>query len=180
MAFETASKSPPLVFVLSEEGIQIVMFPFCDSDGDDLVEAVLIPLYPFWVNDDGQSMMNTELFVLLIMLAGRQKVHPAEHELQIVYTYPNATKKRVIRKFIQTVKQEMHDMEQRLAQAIAEAIAEKQQAEQNLAMALQRIRELEKELQDEVCDLPHFSIVLCWSFNPLPPGACAEINYERS
>ena len=106
MALQTTVTSPPLAFVLSEDGVQIVLFPFQDDDGHDIIDAIHLPQWLFW----DEYPMDTDILILLLMLTGRQEV-PIP---QIEYTHPTKTKKRNITDFIQTEKQHAQTLMQRV------------------------------------------------------------------
>ena len=69
-------------------GIQIILFPFQDGEGDDIIDAIQLPKWLFW----DEYPMDTDILVLLLMLTGRQEVQIP----QIKYTYTTKTKKRNI------------------------------------------------------------------------------------
>ena len=43
VAYTSEMGNPPLVFVLSEKDCSMLLFPFTNKDGFDLVECVLLP-----------------------------------------------------------------------------------------------------------------------------------------
>ena len=61
--------NPPLVFVLSEKDCSMLLFPFTNKDGFDLVECVLLPEIPIWANkaEEG-ALLNRHLLVVMLLL----------------------------------------------------------------------------------------------------------------
>ena len=89
---------PPLIFVLSEQSVKVVLFPFVNKSDEPLVESILLADYPLWEraslqDGSGGSMdvLNRRLLVLLLLLCSVHKSHT--QAVQIVYP-ENGTPKR--------------------------------------------------------------------------------------
>ena len=63
--------NPPLVFVLSEKDCLMLLFPFINDKGGDLVECVLLPEIPIWASGAGEgALLNRNLLVMMLLLCG--------------------------------------------------------------------------------------------------------------
>jgi hypothetical protein len=64
--------NPPLVFVLSEKDCSMLLFPFINDEGDDLVECVLLPEIPIWDSNRAEegALLNRHLLVVMLLLCG--------------------------------------------------------------------------------------------------------------
>ena len=67
--------NPPLVFVLSEKDCSMLLFPFINSEGDDLVECVVLPEIPIWVSKKAEegALLNRQLLVVILLFCARVK-----------------------------------------------------------------------------------------------------------
>ena len=76
VAYMSEERNPPLVFVLSEKHCSMLLFPFINSEGDDLVECVVLPEIPIWVSkkaEEGALLNRQLLVVILLFCAGRDE-----------------------------------------------------------------------------------------------------------
>ena len=67
MAYTSQVGKPPLDFVLSEVGAQLLLFSFVDEIGRDIMESVLLPV---WTppNPEGEQTLN-QCHSRLLMIA---------------------------------------------------------------------------------------------------------------
>ena len=69
VAYTSEQGNPPLIFVLSEVSCSILLFPFQDVNGEDIVECLLLPDIPVWVGKENEEVsLNKELLVILVLL----------------------------------------------------------------------------------------------------------------
>ena len=109
VAYTSEKGSPPLVFVLSEKGCSILLFPFVNDREQDLVECVLLPI---WLPDKVKegSLLNRNLLVVLLLLCGGHSdgiISSSEYK----YPYPKeGTRKSLLKEKIQTVEESTSEL----------------------------------------------------------------------
>ena len=95
----------------------MLLFPFINSEGDDLVECVVLPEIPIWVSkkaEEGALLNRQLLVVILLFCAGRDEGEKINVDY---YQYPSGdvdlgagTKKSVIKARIQSVEENLMDL----------------------------------------------------------------------
>ena len=112
VAYTSEKGRPPLVFVLSEKGYSILLFPFVNRHGQDLVEYVLLPEIPISALPDKVkegSLLNRNLLVVLLLLCGGHGDGVVIPSLE--YQYPlEGTRKSFLKEKIQTVQESMSEL----------------------------------------------------------------------
>ena len=129
--------NPPLVFVLSEKDCSMLLFPFINDEGVDLVECVLLPEIPIWASNraDEGALLNKQLLVVMLLLCGGRGKGDAINYSQYKYEYPHkeGTRKSVIKETIQTVRENMTELLQKVERERDEAKEEIEELKRKLA-----------------------------------------------
>ena len=88
----------------------MLLFPFINSNKEDIVECVLLPEIPIWNSDRAEegALVNRHLLVVMLLLCGSRFISAVE-PLKVVYP-SNGTKKALIKERIQTVQENMMDL----------------------------------------------------------------------
>ena len=93
---------PPVVFVLSEVSVKVILFPFQNENGINVIESVQLPDFPLWLPRNPESdevYLNRNSLVLLLLLCGSY-----ETDVAMKYLYPaESTPRSVIKPLIITV-----------------------------------------------------------------------------
>ena len=93
---------PPVVFVLSEVSVKVILFPFQNENGVNVIESVQLPDFPLWLPRNPESdevSLNRNSLVLLLLLCGSY-----ETDVAMKYLYPaESTPRLVIKPLIITV-----------------------------------------------------------------------------
>ena len=128
MAYTSKRRKPPLVFVLSEKSCKILLFPLIYEKEKDIIDCLLLPDIPVWIENDFEGSLNRK-FLLILLLSCR------EHKEWIRIKYPGeSTQKSLIKSRILTVEQLM---EEKLLQQKEEKIQELTQQLQELTQPLE-------------------------------------------
>ena len=92
----------PVVFVLSEVSVKVILFPFQNENGVNVIESVQLPDFPLWLPrnpESDEASLNQNSLVLLLLLCGSYKI-----DVAMKYLYPaESTPRSVIKPFIVTV-----------------------------------------------------------------------------
>ena len=134
----------------------MLLFPFTNKDGFDLVEFVLLPEIPIWANKaEERALLNRHLLVVMLLLCGGRGKGDAIDYTQYKSQYPSeGTKKAVIKESIQTVWENMSELlqkaERELQEERKEAKRKLQEEREEAERKLQEVRkEAERKLQEE-------------------------------
>ena len=92
----------PVVFVLSEVSVKVILFPFQNENGVNVIESVQLPDFPLWLPRNPESdevSLNQNSLVLPLLLCGSH-----ETDVAMKYLYPaESTPRSVIKPLIITV-----------------------------------------------------------------------------
>ena len=142
VALECVVHLPPLAMVLSEEGIQFILFPFQNGD-DDLINALALSQCEIW---GGKSRLDWDVLAMVLLmvstaLSGMDRID---------YNYDNFARKKLLLDVILTDNGSRNDEMKRLQQAHQEALVKKDQAlakkDQALAKKDQALAEKDQAL----------------------------------
>ena len=104
MAYTSERRKPPLVFVLSEKSCKILLFPFINKKEKDIIDCLLLPDIPVWIENDFGGSLNRKFLLILLLLSCR------EHKEWIRIKSPGeSTRKSLIKSRILTVEQLMEE-----------------------------------------------------------------------
>ena len=141
------------MFVLSEKHCSMLLFPFINSEGDDLVECVVLPEIPIWGSkkaEEGALLNRQLLVVILLFCAGRDEGEKINVDY---YQYPSGdvdlgagTKKSVIKARIQSVEENLIDLLERAATREAKANEEIATANEEIAKANEELAKANEEI----------------------------------
>ena len=151
-------RRPPLVFVLSEKSAKLILFPFKNKSQEQLIECVLLPDFPLWVNASSLDMrLNYDLLVSILLLCGGDRIHP-----MTMCVYPeDGTPKRKLRDYIHTVTENVkEEFEKKILEIQKENEKEKLELQEKQEKLERKKLELQEEIQrlraELVSVLPHF------------------------
>ena len=85
---------PPVVFVLSEVSVKVILFPFQNENGVNVIESVQLPDFPLWLPRNPESdevSLNRNSLVLLLLLCGSY-----ETDVAMKYLYPAESTPRLV------------------------------------------------------------------------------------
>ena len=142
------------MFVLSEKHCSMLLFPFINSEGDDLVECVVLPEIPIWGSKEAEegALLNRQLLVVILLFcAGRDEGEKINVDYK--YQYPSGdvdlgagTKKSVIKARIQSVEENLIDLLERAATRKAKANEEIATANEEIAKANEELAKANEEI----------------------------------
>ena len=116
IAIRSLEMSPPLVFVLSERHVHLVLFPFISSDSEEapLINAVEFPPISLW--DDNGLLHKAAVACICLLL----KLAVEERSVRFKYKYRDATKKRALQPFVETITDQQEEKLKQLQQQISD------------------------------------------------------------
>lgn len=145
LALKGDEKTPPLVFVyiLSEEDIQLVMFPFVDDTRAGLINAAYTKV-PLWLSEYRTDFNMSALGVMYLVL--RITVEQMYADKFLEYAYSDAVPKRAITHVISAKKQA--DEEERMWKEMwKEAVKERRKKEEEGRKLEEKLRKAKEERQ---------------------------------
>ena len=145
IALLTEKTTPPLVFVLSEEYLEIILFPFQDGQGNPLINAVRLDKISLWKETD-----EFDINVMQILFTFLERTLHSDDPMFSTYqpgplflTHDSCVPKRSLRHNVQTWKraeaQEIETLKQALQQETKDkeaALKEKEAALMDIEAAL--------------------------------------------
>ena len=146
VAFAVPSNALPLVFVLTENDLHLVLFPFMKEGKGSLVNALKIQI-PLWTTDEGSSKecklpwhLNLQLLHVLASLVLAQIFNI---RLNVEYSFSDATAKLHLSKRIITDKMKIDELK-RLMEEKDEKIKEK---DEKIKEKDEKIKEKDEEIK---------------------------------
>ena len=140
----TSTVTPPVAVVLSENTMQLVLFPFREN-AEMLINAVLLPECSIWGTS---SILEKVIFGILMCIVDSSVFDRAE---AVEYTFPDKLVKRVIEKRVVTEKEELEKVQEErdtLKQTLKQMNTLKQTLKQKTIDDEKQMKETEKQMKE--------------------------------
>ena len=124
----------------------MLLFPFINSNGGDIVECVLLPEMPIWASNRAEegALVNRHLLVVMLLLCG-SRFFPDVESLKVEYP-SDGTKKALIKERIQTVQENMIDLLKKAERKVEESDTKLKESDTKLKESERENKELKREI----------------------------------
>ena len=129
LAFKTLPAIPPLLFVLTEEFLKIILFPFKSAGNEDMITAIMLEPLPIW--EDSYAGVVSKTLKLAAMLSLHRPVNAVKYPGMDV---DGQLKRKLSEAVISEKDKRVVDMQERAEKEKKKAEEEKKKAKEERKM----------------------------------------------